>query len=149
MQNRQGGGRQGGAGQQQQHGQQLQGMNVGHVHVRIKQFMTPYYQKFGSRVNVTGLIQAANVTYRELPYLNRYIRGGQNMLCYNHLLGRCLFGQQCMRFEGHADKRDIPDDFADACVRVLTPGMDVVMRQMGAGGNRRAGGGQPGQRQGR
>lgn len=125
----------------------LQGLNIDHVCDRIKQFMTPYYRKFGGRVNVTRVLEAGGITHRNLPYLNRYVRGGQNMLCYNHLLGRCNFGPQCARYEGHIDGRDVPNDFADACVRVLTPGMDVVMRQMGTGGNRRAGGGAPGQRQ--
>jgi len=148
QQNRQQWGRQGGGGQQQLD-QQMQNLQIGHVNDRIKQFMTPYYRKFGSRVNFFGLLNAANIHVRDMPYLNKYMRGGQNMLCYNHLLGRCHFGGQCTRAEGHADKQSVPDDFADACIRVLTPGMDVVMRQLGTGGNRQRGGGQPGQRQGR
>lgn len=106
---RQPGGRPGGFGQAAE--QQLQGLNIGHVNEKIKQFMTPYYRKFGARVNVMSLVQAAGINYRDLPYLNRYIRGGQNTLCYNHILGRCNFGPQCTRYAGHAEKRDVPDDF--------------------------------------
>ena len=122
---------------------QMQGLRVGHVHDRIKRFMTPYYQKFGGRVNLMSLLGAGGLTPYQMPFLTPLIRGQQNMLCYKHLLGECPHGRGCKFAEGHVAKKDVPDGFADECVRVLTPAMAVAMRQMGAGDQRGGAGGPP------
>ena len=81
------GGQQQGLNQQQQQ-QQLQAQQQGtkingvdHVNDLIKKFMMPYYRKFGAKVNMRKMLEAANIAYDSLPRLNAYMNNGQNLLC--------------------------------------------------------------------
>ena len=93
-------------------------MKLDHVNIQIKQWMTPYYAKFGSRVSMKQLLIAGNIQRSELPFLRKYInRNGQNDLCYNHVLGECMFHDKC-QFR-HAPQDDVPNDFAHALCKVI------------------------------
>ncbi len=103
-----------------------------HVNQAIKQWMTPYYQRLGTRVNFPRLMQAANVKMRDLPRLTRYTDGnGRNGLCYNHIMGDCPFMDRCYKIRGHVARNDVPEDFTQHLIRVLCPGMEWIMRQAG------------------
>ena len=61
----------GGAGQQpQQHAYgQSSGENLSHVHPDIRTAMQAYHDKFVGQVAVQRLLEAANLTFKDLPYL--------------------------------------------------------------------------------
>ena len=146
------GGQQQGHNQQQQQqlqAQQQQGTKINgvdHVNDLIKRFMMPYYRKFGAKVNIKKILEAANIAYDSLPRLNAYINNGRNMLCYNCIAGDCGYGRTCVFASGHARKHEVPNDFAQHFIRVVTPGVQYLLNQGGQGGggpqgNNRQGGG--------
>ena len=141
------GGQQQGLNQQQQQQQQGARINgIDHVNDLIKRFMMPYYKKFGAKINIRRILEAANIAYNSLPRLNAYTNNGKNILCYGCVAGECGFGRTCIFASGHARKHEVSNDFAQHFIRVVAPGVQYLLNQGGQGGgspqgNRRQGGG--------
>ena len=41
----------------------------------------PYYRKFGTKLNIKRILEAANIAYDRLPWHNAYMSNGWNLLC--------------------------------------------------------------------
>ncbi len=81
---------------------------------------------------IQRLLDHANITFRDLPFLTTLVdeHSGKNWLCYNHCLGVCQHGKQCLfkRRNGHVDGPALPQDFVTALVDKLKPGVEFMLR---------------------
>ena len=120
---------------------------IGHVNDLIKQFMTPYYKKFGNKINIASILEAGGIRRSDLPRLTRYVNANNtNLLCYNCIMGECGFGNRCTYVKGHAKKHAVPNDFAEHLIRVVKNGVEYLVNyggtnQRGQGANHGHGGG--------
>ena len=105
------------------------GDGIGHVASGIRNVMKAYYTKFNGRISVRQICQYANKTLRQLPYINKYMVNGRNMLCYNHVLGSCSHGQSCGF--NHVPGRELPADFISKLCTEIKPGVDHLVRNGG------------------
>jgi hypothetical protein len=110
-----------------QHGDRL-----AHIHPIIKEVLKEYHAKFAGRVMIQRLLEHANTTFCDLPFLTPLVdsQNGKNWLCYNHCLGVCQHGGQCIfrKRNVHVDGNKLPPDFAKALVEKLKPGIDMMVR---------------------
>jgi hypothetical protein len=69
---------------------------LAHVHPTIRAALRDYHAKFAGRVMIQRMLDHANITFRDLPFLHPLIdqATGKNWLCYNHCLGICQHGKQ-------------------------------------------------------
>jgi hypothetical protein len=81
---------------------------------------------------IQRLLDHANITFCDLPFLTTLVdeHSGKNLLCYNHCLGVCQHGKQCLfkRRNGHVDGLALPQDFVTALVDKLKPGVEFMLR---------------------
>ncbi len=105
---------------------------LAHIHPTICTALKDYHEKFAGRVMIQRMLDHANLTFRDLQFLTPLIEQstGKNWLCYNHCLGVCQHGKQCVfkRKNGHVDGSNIPADFAKALVEKLNPGITFMLR---------------------
>jgi hypothetical protein len=105
---------------------------LAHIHPTIKAVLRDYHTKFAGRVMMQRLLDHANITFKDLPFLTPLIdnQSGKNWLCYNHCLGICQHGRQCIfrKRNGHVDGASLPKEFAAALVDKLRPGIDYMMK---------------------
>ena len=71
-----------------------------------KTLMTPYHKKFGFVIGVTKLLDAANVTFHDLPYIQRHKIERANNLYYTYYLRACT-SKNCERY--HVSGRELPE----------------------------------------
>ena len=95
------------------------------AHPMVTSMMKPYFDKLGTRIQLADICTAANTRINQLPYLNRYIVGNKNMLCYPFLLGYCSHAN--CRFD-HPPTRDIPTGFISEVCQVVRPGVEYVVK---------------------
>ena len=90
--------------------------------------MDPYLQKFNGRVQLNGIMSAANTSLRDLPSLADCKQGDRNNLHYLGLLGHCPHhaNGRC-RFD-HVPRQAVPNGFADSICRVMGPGVEYMVR---------------------
>ena len=70
------------------------------------------------------LLYTANLCESDLPTLPKYMRNGNNALCYAYILGKCQ-GQICKKYpEGHALVSDVMNAFARDLSQMLAAGVE-------------------------
>ena len=114
-------------GQQSQGGQSTGG-KIGknpYPHPMVTTMMKPYFDKFGTRVQLNDICTGANTRINQLPYLNRFIVENRNMLCYPYLLGHCSYNK--CRFE-HPPTHELPTGFIAEVCQAVRPGVEYVVR---------------------
>jgi hypothetical protein len=73
----------------------------------------------------------------DLPMLPIYTHpNGHPFLCWSCVLSRCTY-RECrfLREGGHPDPANIPDDFANSAVEVLSKGIIARVNQLQSGGS--------------
>lgn len=104
------------------------GGEYSHLNGHIKNFMKDYNAKFHGRVALKKICEAANVNMEALPYLQKYVTGERNDLCYNHVLGICGFHKAGRCQFKHAPKNEIKDDFGGALCKIIKPGVEWMIK---------------------
>lgn len=108
------------------------GDKLSHIHPSIRAALKEYHEKFAGRVMIQRLLDHANITLQDLPFLTPLVdsQSGKNWLCYNHCLGICQHGRQCLfrRRNGHVDGAALPQDFVRTLLDKLKPGVDFMLR---------------------
>ncbi len=103
-------------------------------HPKIATMMADYTRTKGSmRVKLSDILDGANKRITDLPKMALEAGGPLRPVCWAFVLGRCTF-PSC-RFEstgGHVTKEMITEDFADAVVAMLTPGVKYCVRNAAA-----------------
>ena len=51
--------------------------------------MAPYWEKFGGKVRFNQILEAADMTFNNLPAMNKHMIDGRNRLCWLGVLGAC------------------------------------------------------------
>ena len=76
------------------------------------------------------VLQAANARWEDLPTLPEYIDDrGRNMICFNHICGRCTF-RPCRLRKGHVPKEKITDDWANTLWKKIELGIKYNLQGM-------------------
>eukprot|EP00956_Cyclotella_meneghiniana_P035464 scaffold115205_cov57-Cyclotella_meneghiniana.AAC.3 len=120
-----GGGRGGGAGRGT--GGVKQGDPLGHVNPKFLAAWPEFFKRFGGRVSIRNLMEAAGVTWDDMPKLPAATtENGGDALCWTTVLGVCRYGQNCHFAAAHGVP--VPDDFAEAVIKVLSPGVEAMMK---------------------
>jgi len=101
--------------------------------------MADYVAEHGLRIRLVDILNACHKRITDLPTLPNYIDNGRPYVCWAHILGRCTFND-CQFKRGHVPRRAITDEFADAVIAMLAPGVNACVN--GGGGE-----GSPGKRQ--
>jgi hypothetical protein len=105
---------------------------LAHLHPTIRTALREYHVKFAGRVMMQRILDHANITYKDLPFLTPLIdnQSGRNSLCYNHCLGICQHGRQCIfrRRNGHIDGGSLPQDFVTALIEKIKPGVEYMLK---------------------
>jgi hypothetical protein len=106
------------------------GADADHVHPIIKKAMAPVMQKFGGKITILEMMDAAKVGWRDMPMLEKCKNSitGYCEVCWNHLCGKCRFGEKCDFAKNHLPAEEVPDKFATEVVNVLTPGLKELMK---------------------
>ncbi len=89
---------------------------------KIVAMMADYVVTRGLRVQLTKILDAASKRITDLPTIPEYVKNGQPVVCWAHILGKCSF-QNCVFCKGHVPRENIPEKFADEVVAMLTPGV--------------------------
>ena len=116
----------GGPQLQQQSCGQISSNNLAHVHPDIQTSLQEYHERYVRRVAVQQLLEATNLTLKDLPYLTNLVDPvGKNWLCYNQCLGLCQHGRSCVfwRKRGHVSGKDLPTQFFRELIAKITPGL--------------------------
>ena len=92
------------------------------IHPKIKNMMMPYLTRVG-RLQVTRIMALADVTWDEMPKIDKFLANETNNLCYNYVLGKCS-PKFCTHKSGHASATDVSDAFANSLCTLLQPGLD-------------------------
>jgi hypothetical protein len=108
------------------------GDRLAHVHPTIRGALREYHTKFAGRVMMQRIMDHANLSFKDLPFINHLVdaQSGKNWLCYNHCLGICQHGRQCVfrKRNGHVDGTALPQDFATALVEKIKPGVEYMIK---------------------
>ena len=100
--------------------------NLSHVHPDIQASLQEYHKCYAGWVVVQRLLEDANLTLKDLPYLTNLVDvAWKNWLCYNHFLGLCQHGRSCefRRKGGHVSGKDLPTQFIQELIAKLAPGL--------------------------
>jgi hypothetical protein len=104
---------------------------LAHLHPKIKAALQEYHSKFLGRVMIYRVLEAAGIEMKDLPKINQLLdpATGQNNLCYSHLLGICPHGDNCLfkQKDGHLAVHEVTDDFAEAVLRKIQPGITWML----------------------
>ena len=99
---------------------------LAHIHPTIKAALQEYHTKFAGHMMIQRMLDHANLSFRDLPFLTPLVESNTSMnwLCYNHCLGICQHGKQCIfrRCNGHVDGKNLPHNFAKASLEKLNKG---------------------------
>jgi hypothetical protein len=105
---------------------------LAHIHLTIKAALRDYHTKFAVRVMMQRILDNANLTFKDLLFLTPLVdsQSGKNWLCYNHCLGTCQNGRQCIfrKRNGHVEGALLPQDFAMTLVEKLRPGIEYMLK---------------------
>lgn len=105
------------------HADTLSTDKLSHVHPVLKRHLGEYHKAFKGSLMFGKILASANIRWEDLPTLPEFVDDkGKNMICFNHICGRCPFCP-CRLRKGHVPKDKIPDDWADALWRKIEPGI--------------------------
>ena len=101
---------------------------LNHLHPAIKSFMVPFHEAFEGRVMLRRMLDACGLDKKKLPVMNEFINqeNKRNMLCYNHVLGICPHGKDCIFL--HVPGSQVSNVFANELCRDISPGIDFLMK---------------------
>jgi hypothetical protein len=104
--------------------------DMDHVHPIIKKAMAPVMKKFNSKITILEMMDAAKVGWKDMPMLEQCKNKvtGYCEVCWNHLCGKCRFGNKCDFVANHLPADEVPNDFATEVVTVLSPGLKELMK---------------------
>lgn len=101
-------------------------------HPRIVSLMAPYIAKRGPQVILKDILDAAGTRLRYMPTIPDFIGAdGRPNLCWAHILGRCVFGRNCLFASGHPTRAQIPDGFAEEVCELLASGIQDAANRRG------------------
>jgi hypothetical protein len=99
--------------------------------------MDPYLEKYNGRIHLAEVLDAAGKRQTDLPTLPRFCHAnGWPFLCWNSTLGQCFY-RECRYLQdgGHPGPNNIPDEFADNVIDVISKGIHARMRTGGGEGS--------------
>jgi hypothetical protein len=99
--------------------------------------MDPYLDGYNGQIHLAEVLNAAGKGQQNLPMLPHFCyANGRPFLCWNSTLGRCMY-RKCHYLQegGHPGPNDIPDDFADKAIGVLSTGIQACMQTGGGDGS--------------
>ncbi len=102
-------------------------------HPKIAALMNPYLAKTNGCLFLPTLLDAGNITIKDLPALEkiRNERTGRSLMCWAHVLGPCHYGDYYFGSRGgHPEQSDYNDQFTDPVVQVLKPAVSARMQAM-------------------
>ncbi len=113
--------------------------DLSHVHPIFAAAFKELHAKHNGRVYVAELLELAGKTVKDLPR-HPTIDGpgaGTSRVCFPHIAGVCVHANCYRKAYGHPRQDQISDDYANAVVAVLQPGIDrMVNGERGSGGGR-------------
>jgi hypothetical protein len=126
------------APQQLKHGQDAQRSSgaggkswreqLGHLHPVIKLFMQPFHEAFEGRVMLRRMLDACGLDNKKLPVMKEFVNPDtkRNNLCYNHVLGICPHGKECIFV--HVPGSEVGNAFATDLCKDISPGIEFLMQ---------------------
>ena len=101
---------------------------LGHLHPFIKSFMQPFHDAFEGRVMLRRLLDACGLDNKKLPFMKEHVNPDtkRNNLCYNHVLGICPYGKDCIFV--HVPGAEVENAFANELCRAIAPGIGFIMQ---------------------
>jgi hypothetical protein len=104
---------------------------LAHVHPVLRQHLEEYHRTFKGSMMFGKILQAANIRWDELPTLPEFIdEKGRNMICFNHICGRCTF-RPCRLRKGHVPPEKIPNEWAEGLWKKIEAGVRYNLRASG------------------
>lgn len=95
--------------------------------IKIRNRARAYNTKFDERILLQQICQFANSHFIDIPDLQVHnIADKQNSMCYACMLGLCCHGKTCTF--NHIPGKDLPEAFVNNIYKVLTPGVDYLVR---------------------
>ena len=94
---------------------------MSHMHPALKDVIRPYHCHHGGRVGLGAICQESGLHITQLHYLNNYMNGTYNSLCYCYLLGRCKPGPGRCSFV-HVHGSQVMTRFAEDPAEQIRPG---------------------------
>lgn len=102
---------------------------LSHVHQKLRLFLQQFHQKFQGKVTIAEVLKAAGINLSSLPQLQAFIdQRGNNVLCYNHILGICPFGTMCSNASSHGNGADLQLEFVDRLIQCIRSGIEKMMQ---------------------
>ncbi len=103
---------------------------------KIKALIDPYLEWYNGRIHLAKVLDAVGKWQMDLPTLPRFCyANGRPFLCWNSMLGRCMYHKCCyLREGGHPGPNDIPDNFAEKVCLVISRGIHARMQPGGGDG---------------
>jgi hypothetical protein len=101
----------------------------------IRALMDPYLEQYNEQLHLAKVLNAAGKRQSDLPTLPRFCyASGRPFLCWNSMLGRCMYCEcPYLREGGHPGPNDIPDEFADKVCAGISRGIQACMHPGGGG----------------
>jgi hypothetical protein len=92
--------------------------------------MDPYFDWYNGPIHLAEVLNVAGKQQQDLPMLPHFCyANGQPFLCWNSTLGWCMYWECHYLQEGrHPSPNDIPDDFTDKVIGVLSTGIQACMQ---------------------
>ncbi len=99
--------------------------------------MDPYLDWYNGRIHLAEVLNAAGKRQQDLLTLPCFCYSNSRpFLCWNSTLGRCMYRECRYLREGrHPGPNDIPDDFANKVISVLSTGIQAHMQTGGGDGS--------------
>jgi hypothetical protein len=100
---------------------------------KIKALMDPYLERYNGRIHLAEVLDAAGKQQRDLVTLPHFCyANGRLFLCWNSMLGRCMY-HKCRYLQegGHSGPNNIPDNFAKKVCVVISRGIQARMQPGG------------------
>ena len=93
-------------------------------HPKLRALMDPYWQQYHNHINLLEIITLSGKWMMDLPSLPQYcLPTSAPIICWQSVLGKCFRGQRCKYAQGHVEKADAMDSFADAVSDVISKGV--------------------------
>ena len=109
------------------------GDKLAHVHPVLRRHLDEYHRTFNGNMMFGKILQAANVRWEDLPTLPDFVDTKcRNMICFNHICGRCIF-RPCRLRKGHIPLEKISTDWAEAVWKTIETGIRYNLRAAAPG----------------
>jgi hypothetical protein len=84
----------------------------------------PNLQQYHNHINLLEILTLLGKWIIDLPSIPQYcLPTGVPIICWQSVLGKCFRGQRCKYAQGHVEKADAMDSFADAVSDVISKGV--------------------------